>query len=369
MPRRLALLSLLVWYGLVAALPTLAANRYTIIDLGTLGGDGSRGEALNNLGQVTGYSKHLTGGGWHAFLYDGTNMHDLGTLGGTHSYGLDINDAGQVTGSAYLPGDGTYHAFLYDGAMHDLGTLSQGWFSGPQIKASEGRGINNNGQVTGYTYAEWQVGNTRWGGPNRAFFYDGSMHLFDLRYGPGNDINDVGQVTGQLNFGPGATHAFLYGAMYDLGTLGGTTSEGLRINNAGQITGTSTTAGNAATHAFFYDGSMHDLGTLGGTHSYGLGINNQGHVVGYSDVAEGGDPHAFLYREGNLIDLNSLIDPLLGWDLYYASAINDAGQITGAGWINGQSHAYLLTPVPEPGTYLLTAIALAALVLSSQRRS
>jgi hypothetical protein len=42
--------------------------------------------------------------------------------------------------------------------------------------------------------------------------------------------------------------------------------------------------------------------------------------------------------------------------------INDAGQITGEGTIsiNGTDHAFLLTPVPEPATLSLNAMALIA---------
>lgn len=36
--------------------------------------------------------------------------------------------------------------------------------------------------------------------------------------------------------------------------------------------------------------------------------------------------------------------PAKGWILSNANAINDAGQITGDGSINGQAHVFLLTP-------------------------
>ncbi|HEY2841899.1 MAG TPA: PEP-CTERM sorting domain-containing protein, partial [Pirellulales bacterium] len=155
----------------------------------------------------------------------------------------------------------------------------------------------------------------------------------------------------------------------DLGTLlGGAFSRANGINNSGQVVGIAATAG-GQNHAFLYSGgAMQDLGTLGGTNSQAQGINNSGKVVGYGTTA-GGQNHAFLYSGGGSIqDLNSLIDPLSGWTLDVAQGVNDAGQIVGYGEINGQTHAFLLTPVPEPTTLGLGALGGFALLTMKRRR-
>jgi len=100
----------------------LADTLYSVKDLGTLGGDFSRGSGINNAGQVTGQSAASSIGDIHAFLYSNGQMKDLGTLGGGLSQGNGINNAGQVTGYSSTS-TGFTHAFLYsNGQMMDLGT-------------------------------------------------------------------------------------------------------------------------------------------------------------------------------------------------------------------------------------------------------
>jgi probable HAF family extracellular repeat protein len=66
-----------------------------------------------------------------------------------------------------------------------------------------------------------------------------------------------------------------------------------------------------------------------------------------------------------MIDLNNLVDPSTGWVLESADGINDSGQIVGYG-VNpsGQTHAFLLTPTPEPSTLCL-AITCGSMLLAS----
>ncbi|MFA6243062.1 MAG: DUF3466 family protein, partial [Candidatus Hydrogenedentales bacterium] len=82
-----------------------------MLNLGTLGGNGSVGYGINNLGQVVGKSEP-SGGGLKGFIWDSTNsMQVLGTLTGYHnSEALGINNSGQVVGYMQTPGYAR-HAF------------------------------------------------------------------------------------------------------------------------------------------------------------------------------------------------------------------------------------------------------------------
>jgi probable HAF family extracellular repeat protein len=339
------------------------AATYTLIDLGTLNSIyGSYGYGVNNSGQAVGISYK---DGWqrqHAFLYStGTGMTDLGTLGGLNSYAYGINDSGQVVGTSQPSaevavlqptGDAYFHAFLYSSGtgMVDLGTLG-GWHSAA-------RAINDSGQVVGESYV---TGNDA----AHAFLYSSDTGMIDLGTLGGSvsvayGINAGGQVVGTARVPDNNSHAFLYSTdagMIDLGTLGGAGSTARGINDSGQVVGWASTSADE-THAFLYDGDngMTDLGTLGGSASGGYGINASGQVVG---TANG---RAFLYSSGvGMTDLNDLI-PLSGWTLKEARAINDIGEIVGQGTIGGETHAFLLTPIPEPSSVVLAALGLVALV-------
>jgi probable HAF family extracellular repeat protein len=341
--------SLIAVYALMNLAPAVcsATAMYTVTDLGTLGGGNSHGYGINASGEVTGTADRADALP-HAFLYDGT-MHDLGDLGGNYSDGYAINASGQITGDADTTN--ALHAFLFDGTMHDLGSLLP--------HGSIGKGINDGGQVTGYA----QLGGY---GPSHAFLYDGTIHDLGTLGGSnsfGYGINASGQVVGYSDTANSATHAFLYdGQMHDLGTLIGSSnsSYAYAINAGGQVTGFSDSVTGLGGHAFLYDGAMHDLGTLGGDKSEGLGINSVGQVTGWSYYLKAYEAqHAFIYDSADgIVDLNSLISPSSGWTLAVGESINDRGQITGFGYNSAGLRAFLLTPVPEPSTLLLTGLGM-----------
>jgi hypothetical protein len=57
-----------------------------------------------------------------------------------------------------------------------------------------------------------------------------------------------------------------------------------------------------------------------------------------------------------MLDLNDLIPAGSGFTLQAARGINDAGQIAGFGTFDGATHAFLLTPVPEPSSLVLACL-------------
>jgi probable HAF family extracellular repeat protein len=147
--------------------------------------------------------------------------------------------------------------------------------------------------------------------------------------------------------------------MISLGTLGGgVNSSAYGINNSGQVVGETDTApilqlrsrftdvSPFGTHAFLWtDGiGMRDLGDLGGGTSRAMAINNNGLVVGSSRLINGA-VHAFSWTHTKgMIDLNSLLPLFSGWVLIEASGVNDRGQITGYGLLNGEERAFRLDP-------------------------
>jgi probable HAF family extracellular repeat protein len=343
--------------------------QYTMTDigLGTLEGTTPTGYDINNNGQIVGDADTRNG---RAFLYSNGVIQYLGTLGGTGNAAYSINDNGLIVGSSSLSGDMESHGFLCsgNGPLQDLGDYLL-------------CGINNSGQIVGdYSRSDFA---------NHAFLYSsGNMKEIGSLNGTNDDglpdsdaicINNNGQIAGYSYANNNHyIHAFRYsgnGPMQDIGTLGGKNSDAWGINDSGQVVGWSDTSdgdGLQICHAFLYSdhGPMQDIGTLGGERSLAVDINNNGQVVGLAMTSDN-DWHAYLYSEnGPMQDLNDLIDHSSGWTLEESSAINDKGQIVCSG-INssGQTHIFLLTPIPEPSTVALLCVGVANFLLVRRKRS
>ena len=115
----------------------------------------------------------------------------------------------------------------------------------------------------------------------------------------------------------------------DLGTLGGSATFALDINNRSQVTGNSHNE-NGQLNAFVWErGQMTNLGFLPGGNGFsrGYAVNDRGVVVGESDNNR---PRAFRWEHGEVTDIGSLP----GGTTAVAHDVNNADRIVG-GATNG----------------------------------
>lgn len=375
-----ALLPLMLAAGLSSG--SAQAYDFTLTNLGLYTNNGARMLAVNNIGQMGGFSTVGLTSTRTAISSNGlpgitiTNLHTQGggLLGGASgSYAAGINEAGQVVGQALRTNWSAYVPFVASngGTMTEINPLG-GSYGGTA------RDINNAGQVVGGAYT---AGNTA----NHAYLYNtGNGAVTDIGAQIAGSttseafaVNDAGQVAGAYNTPGYAQRAFLYsnGSATDLGTFGGTNAKATGINDSGKVVGWSNTASNAK-HAFLYSGGvMTDIGTLAGGHTEANGINNAGQIVGFSAAANIYGQAAFIYQNGVMTNLNSLIDPSSGWTLIDAYAISNTGYIVGSAInYNGTVGAAViltpaaLNPVPEPETWAMLLAGLGLVGFAVRRR-
>lgn len=295
----------------------------TIIDLSALPGPGGSVAGLNDAGHLAG-SRVNSAGQLRVFVSTAGGTTDFPSLGYPGEMAVDLNNSDVVVGDMTLAG-GAVHAGFWNGySVHDLGVL-------PDQTSSRGVAINEAGQIAGNS-----------GGKGFIWSYSAGM--------------------------------------VDIGALGGPAAATVvqDINDSGWVVGFSELTPHGRVSGFLYDGvALHPLGDIGqlfpSLNSFARAINSAGYVVGDAQ-RDDGVLSAFVYREGATFELQSLIDPSLGWDLRSATDINDRGQITGYGFINGRQSAYLLTPisstgsVPEPETWALMIFGFGAVGMALRRR-
>jgi len=188
--------------GLPTLDPFLWENE-RMLDLGTLGGTVGFAELMNNRGQVIGISSLaeepgacITAAvfgtpGCHAFLWDRGILTDLGTLGGNFSIPNWINEAGEIVGVASNQNEQTVFGFVWKkGVMTNLGTL-------PGDCGSQAFGLNSGGQVVGQSISCD-------GSTNRAVLWEKEGPALDLNtlVNPGSGllltdpkiVNDAGEI-------------------------------------------------------------------------------------------------------------------------------------------------------------------------------
>ena len=328
-------------------LPAGANATAKIVDLGDYSGNNElTALALDGQGDVVGISSQSTiaasqlgvywAGGQFTPLTPLLSQNENGSEGyAISSDGWAVGDSQQLQGtfSSANPG-GPPEAVLWKAGNYsepvDLGRLSGD-------VASIATGINASHQIIGISYASTTV--------IHAFLWqNGTMSTIGSLGGSETyalQIDDAGQIVGYGTTASGADHAFLWqnGTMTDLGTLsGGTGSTAASINQTGLIVGYSTDVGGATQAVTWANGKIAELAGLpAGGSSLASGVNDSGAIVGSSDG------HAVIWTDGTVIDLNSLLPVGSGWTLTSATAINDEGDVIGQGTDNGASAAFELT--------------------------
>ena len=376
---------------------------YRVIDLGTLGGTVSAGNAINNIGWTTGFSTEASGVQLATLWANGAQI-PLGTLGGP---GSDVawpvkNNFGLISGVSEngkpdpLGENFSCPAF---NLLSGNSCVAFAW-QHQQITPLPGLGGNNSigagdndlGQIVGW--AEKNVNDPTCAPPSpgatqflqfEATLWErdwrGNWHVRELPPFPGDPdgaataINDFGQavgISGLCDVAIGAysaIHALLWenGKPLDLGNLGGhgwNTPDA--INNRGVIAGFANGPNDVIDGqlqfrflAFLWtrEHGMVSLGALpSDAMSEATDINDLNQIVGVSFSDFFFDhARAFIYQNGMMTPLNALIGSAsANWDISSTGGINDRGEIAAQanvvsnGVVTGVAHAVLLVPC-EPG--------------------
>ena len=366
----------LLTIGLVASLgaataaesaATAARPGYTLVDLGTLGGDFSEAREINAQGTVVGVSR--TGsGGFHAFVGDAHGLRDLGAVD-FGSLRIFINDRGQVAWSTDAAGGVSAGSYFWDpqagcqrlgsGRVADINDRGQVagtdagqafvWdpvtgrqaLSAPPDGTSSAAEINDQGQVAGTDMLS--------DGTTRAVRWDARGHRTVLGPVTATAINSRGQVAGEVGpCGPAFDECgFLWTPRQGRTEFAVSPPEGVTgfsftvadLNDHGLVVGTGLDA-----YAWDIRRGLRHLETNGALSTDAVAVNNRGLVVGrWQDSATDTDKAAVWSDDGDLTDLGPF--PPDGPPISLATDLNARGVVAGvAADATGELHATVWVP-------------------------
>ncbi len=223
--------------------------------------------------------------------------------------------------------------------------------------ASNGNAVNLSGQVAGAASTKTGVDAALWTGKKTIDL--GALAPLAGSYSIAYGINDSGQVVGSWGINSGS-RSFLYSngtitSLPEPSNFAASGCEARAITNTGQIAGICADANGNGDLVLWSNGTVADLGSVGSigdlANVEALSMNNNGQIAGSAATGT-----AFVYSNGTITnlstffptaindnavmvgghlidsggtvqDLNSLIPARSGYQITYATAINDNGQI------------------------------------------
>ncbi len=302
----------------------------------------------------------------------------------------DINDRGEIVGTFWDTVEERFIPYYWSPAA-GFYNISEDFNTLPE-HVGEALGINNEGLVVGYC------------GPSRFLWSREEGVLHDDLPLAGAAINDHGVIAGILN--QQVCTWDKNNGLQEFGNLGSDVITVSKITNQGEIVGRSHISPELDfDHAFLVDqqGNMHDLGGVSedsqsflslatamndsgiivgsvdyeavfwnkyfhistlGIRGHATDINNDCIIVGYSIYDE-----TFLWHEDTgVLLLGDCLTDNSSWDtLSHAPVINNKGQIVGVGCYNDQPCTYVMTPVPEPLSWISMLFGMT--LITSKRKS
>ncbi|MBD1399431.1 hypothetical protein [Pelovirga terrestris] len=262
---------------------------------------------INGSGAVV-LTADTTDDGRRAYFWDGQSGSSavplFGILGSTSSESVSLNDHRQVV--ILSKEQGVYYD-LTIGESNGYGRATLNTL--PGVESSTPVAINNNKRIAGTS-------------GNEGFFWAGGV-MYPISNPNGDAIEIVGMNNNDIVIGNSGGQAFIW-----------------QLNAQGK-------------------GEYSNLGTLRGSYSHAVDINDQNEIVGYSTTdksyIEGNVTadvvHGFLWKDGTMYDLGAHSPPNYEYPFnpdFYSSkavAISETGIVTGISFsINSHSRGFTLTP-------------------------